>query len=121
MNNGQASDSVERIKVIILRYHRQSPGSCDGRDPKIIDPDSATGLCQVYSKPRPHTGCVIVNRECDYVGNRVQCCQSLCPNVRRSGGKNAEAELRHRDYGSRHFIRNQRRIKPATTLLCDEN
>lgn len=106
MDNGQAGDSVKRIEVIILRHHRQSPGSCDGRDPKIIDADSATTLCQVYSKPRPHTGRVVINRECDYVGNRVQCCQSLRPNVRRGSGKYAKAKLGHGDYRSRHFIRN---------------
>ena len=59
MNNGQAGDPVERIKVIVLCHHRQPPGSCDGRDPKIVDANSATGLCQVDSKSRPHASRVV--------------------------------------------------------------
>jgi hypothetical protein len=45
VNDSHAGDSVERIKVVVLRYHRQFAGRCDRRDPKVIDADSAAGLC----------------------------------------------------------------------------
>jgi hypothetical protein len=58
----EISDTVERIKVLILCYDRQVLRGSDRRDPQIVDPDAATRLGEMDAQQCPQSGRFLVHR-----------------------------------------------------------